>query len=576
MFHLTKPARRPSPWRGILALSLLTFLGLSLPSVPFVDAQQGKPAPAAKKEAAAALPSGVISPAMWRQPSATPLRPGEIDRLVSAELARARIKPAPRTTDEQFLRRVWLDVTGALPMPADVDDFLKDTRPDKRARVIDKLLDSKAYTRHWARYWREVISARVVDQLALVSAGAFEKWMEEQLQANRSWADIVRAMLTATGEVRFAEPDKNGVAFFLMSRRGADAVTERAAETSRVFLGIQIQCAQCHDHPSDVWKRPQFHEFAAHFARVRERPIFEEKRIKGLRLVSMGFGEYQMPGKDDPKKRTVTHPRFLDGSSPGMRLTDLKRRSALADSITSKDNPWFAAAFVNRIWGELLGQSFYQPVDDLGPQKEAVFPTVLTRVASSFRGSNHDIKALFRAILNSETYQRQIRIGESTDEHLMFASVYPTRLPADSLWKSLTGALGQMGGPGAFGRRPMGPFGRFFGLEGQFRQEFGYDPSSRPEEVEGSVSQALLLMNNPQINQKIRATGTNLLARILSTYSDDGEALRMLYLRALARRPTDREMARCRQHIATAGSRAEGFEDVLWALINSTEFQTKR
>jgi hypothetical protein len=457
-----------------------------------------------------------------------------------------------------------------------VDDFLKDKRADKRARVIDKLLDSKAHGRHWARYWREVISARAVDRLALITAGAFEKWMEEQLRANRGWGEIVRAILTAGGEVRFAEPDKNGAAFFLLSRRGADAVTERAAEAARVFLGIQIQCAQCHHHPSDVWKRPQFHEFAAYFARVRERPVFENKRIAGVKLVSLPFGEYRMPGREDPKKQTVTHPRFLDGKSPGERLSDGERREALADAVTSKDNPWFAAAFVNRIWGELMGQSFYQPVDDLGPQKEAVFPTVLARLAGSFRGSDYDIKALFRAVLNSDAYQRQIRLGESADEHLLFASVYPTRLHADALWKSLTGALGRMGGPAAFGPRPMGPFARFFGLEAQFRQEFGYDPSSRPEEVEGSVSQALMLMNNPQINQKIRAVGTNLLARILATYSNDGEALRVLYLRALARRPTAREAARCRQHIATASSRAEGFEDILWALINSTEFQTKR
>ena len=554
--------------------------GISLVAVLALFAQHGfadPPKRAPKKSESAALPSGAIRPEMWEQAPTTPLQPGEIDRLVSAELKRASIKPAPRTTDEQFLRRVWLDLTGSLPMPADVDDFLKDTNANKRARVIDKLLDSKGYARHWGSYWREVIASRVTDPLSLINARAFEKWMEEQLRANRSWADITRAILTATGEVRFREANKNGPAFFLLSRRGADAVTERAAEASRVFLGIQIQCAQCHDHPSDIWKRQQFHEFAAYFGRVRERFIFEEKRIQGVRLVSISFGEYRMPGKDDPKQKTIIAPRFLDGKSAGWQLTDAQRRKKLTDAITSKDNPWFAAAFVNRMWGEFMGQSFYQPVDDLGPEKEAVLPTVLARVAGSFRGSNYDIKTLLRAILNSEVYQRQIRPGESAEEHLMFASIYPTRLPADSLWKSLTGTLGQMGASVGMGmRRPMGPFGRFFGLEAQFKQEFAYDPSSRPEEVEGSVSQALLMMNNPIINQKIRATGTNLVARILKAYPDDSAALRVLYLRALARRPTDHELARCRQHIQTAASRAEAFEDILWALINSTEFQTKR
>src|SRR5262249_17385123 len=160
------------------------------------------------------------------------------------------------------------------------------------------------------------------------------------------------------------QPDKNGQAFFLSSRYGMDTAVELAAETSRIFLGIQIQCAQCHDHPSDVWKRRQFHEFAAYFARTREVPIFtkEKKRFAGARQVSLPFAEHQMPGKDG-KKGTVMTPTFLDGKSAAPRLGDYQRRKALVAAITSRDNPWFAAAFVNRTWGLFLGQSFYQPID---------------------------------------------------------------------------------------------------------------------------------------------------------------------------------------------------------------------
>jgi len=305
-------------WALLLAVGGLIFL--TGPGA--LRAQPPKVAAAPAKEAAPALPSAAITPAMWKAAPTGPLQPGEIDRLLSADLSKARIKPAPRTTDEQFLRRVWLDLTGSLPMPADLSDFLKDQSPDKRAKVIDRLLESKSYARHWGRYWRQVIESRVTDNIARVAARPFETWMTEQLQANRSWAEITRTVLTATGEVRFAEANKSGPVFFLMSRRGADAVTERAAEASRIFLGVQIQCAQCHDHPSDVWKRQQFHEFAAYFARLRDRPIFEEKRLAGFRLVSTPFGEYQMPARNDPKKRTATNPRFLDGKAPGKRLSD--------------------------------------------------------------------------------------------------------------------------------------------------------------------------------------------------------------------------------------------------------------
>jgi hypothetical protein len=178
-------------------------------------------------------------------------------------------------------------------------------------------------------------------------------------------------------------------------------------------------------------------------------------------------------------------------------------------------------------------------------------------------------------VMNSQTYQRQLRPGEARDEHLLFAAAYPRRLDANSLWHALEETLGRMGGP-QFRRPGAGPFAALQGFENLFKEEFGFDPSSRPEEVEGSVSQALLMMNNPQINQKIQATGKNLLSRILKSYPNDDDALRILYLRTLARRPTDRERDRCREHIRTAAGRNEGFEDILWALLNSTEFQTRR
>jgi hypothetical protein len=547
-----------------------------LTSLLFTAAVHGD-APKSAARKTSSLPSGQLDSAGWLKFSTARLERGEIDRLVAAELAKAKIAPAPRTTDEQFIRRVYLDLTGRLPMPADVTEFLADKANDKRARLIDRLLESEDYSRHWAQYWRTVITSRTTDFRANVFARSFEAWLTAQLQANKSWAAVAHDMITGSGTLRFDDPEKDGQAYFMLSRLGADAITERTAETSRIFLGIQIQCAQCHDHPSDVWQRKQFHELAAYFARLRERPVRDGMRMIGFQTVSTFFGEHQMPGKDDPKKGTVMEPRFLDGKGPGAGLSDAKRREALAAAITSKENPWFAAAFVNRMWGELMGQAFYQPIDDLGPQKEAIMPDVVGRLAGAFRGSDYDVKLLLRELMNSETYQRQIRPGESADDHLLFAASNPVRMNADSLWQTLVGTLGRlepgprMGGPGA-----GAPFARLQTFEGNFKAEFGYDPSTRPAEVEGSVSQALMLMNNPLLNARIQATGTNLLGRILSSYTQDDEALRVVYLRALARRPTDRELERCRQHISRTGNRAEAFEDILWALINSTEYQTKR
>jgi hypothetical protein len=580
-------------------LFALTWLGL-----PGWAADNQKPAGAEKKPNYPARPDTKnvkIIPEAWKTLGNKTIAPHELDQLLIKELNADKLQTAPRTTDEQFIRRVTLDLTGKLPLPADVEEFVKDADPAKRSKLIDRLLASDDYARHWARYWRETVVARATSER--VKRGfqmpqRFEDWMFTQLKANHSWGQIAHDIIAATGELHYLpsppgpSPDAargergegNGEAFLLLSHEGPDGANERAAEVSRVFLGIQIQCAQCHDHPSDIWKRNQFHEMAAFFARTRERPVrnpdpsAQMKQI-GIALVSLPRGEHQMPAKDDPKKTTTIQPKFLTGQTIKEGLDDFDRRKALANFITSKDNYWFSAAFVNRVWGELVGQGFYQPVDNMGPLQESTYPNVLLHLAGSFRASNYDVKGLFRLVMNSQAYQRQIRLGDQANEHLHFAGIYPTRLPADALWESLVGALGMFPAP-PVGPQGMGPGGgRFagrFGLEAVFRDTFGFDPSTKSDEVEGSVPQALMLMNNPAINNRMKAAGGTNLSKILNSYTDDSEAIKMLYLRTLARKPTVRELETCLAFIHEVGKRNDAFEDIQWTLINSAEFQSKR
>jgi hypothetical protein len=545
-----------------------------------------------------------IKESLWKSASKSPLTSGEIDALILAKLREGGIAPAPIIGDEQFVRRVYLDVSGKPPTPSAVREFVADADPAKRAKLIDTLLDGDDYGTNWARYWDEVMSARLINnQQSRVLGRSFDKWMAEQLRKNRSWAGITRDLLTASGVARFDDTEgKSGPAFFLASHRGADSTTEQAAETARVFLGIQINCAQCHDHPFDVWKREQFHELAAYFTRVRTRLVRDPEsktiRFVGLELASADRGgmmggvggagrmragnEYRMPSLKDPRAAgTVTHPRMLNGKAPAKSLDDKNRRKALADAIVGRDNYWFAAAYTNRIWGALIGQTFYQPVDDMGPQRDAVHGPVLTRLAAGFAASDYDMKQFFRVVLNTQAYQRQSRVGASSAEHLYFAATYPTRLRPSAVYASLVNAVGPIQGFQPKGGARMGAgMGMFrpgaFGLEALIRSEFGFDPSLKNDDIEGSIPQALILMNNPQVNQKIRAQAGSVVAKILADHAKDAPALEEVYLRALSRKPTQTEASKCIAYVEKVGRRPEAYEDILWALINSTEFQTRR
>jgi hypothetical protein len=415
--------------------------------------------------------------------------------------------------------------------------------------------------------------------LRLARAPALEPWLYQQFKANRSWAEITRALVTAEGGLDASDGKvPNGAAAFLLCHIGPGAADERAADTARIFLGIQLQCAQCHNHPLDVWKRDQFHELAAFYGRTRER-LARNGMMINVSLGTSFIAEHRMPDLNHPGQSTVKHPRFLGGSSLPQGEPDEARRRALADALTAKDNYWFAAAYVNRLWGELLGQSFYQPVDDMGPLKEAHFPAVLARLAAGFQAADYDTKQIARAVLNSAAYQRQVRLGKATDEHLQFAAAYPARLKAEALWASLVQALGPLEPPRPMMQRPgpmAGPLARFRTFQFAFLREFNFDPSLKADEVEGTIPQALLLMNNPILANRIQAKDGNLLGKLLKQHERDEDALNALYLRVLARKPTERELQKCRNYITKVGRRAEAYEDLLWALLNSTEFQSKR
>lgn len=576
----------------------------------------------------------------------------QVDTRLNELLAKESVQPADLTNDEDFLRRIYLDLSGVVPSPKDITLFGLNGDAQKRAVVIEKLLASDDFGTLWGSYWREVIMSRATEQRATIVLSGLEAWLVEQFNSNRPWDEIARTLITATGSVR--ETGETGLIF---AHTGEPE--ELAAEISRIFLGIQMSCANCHDHPTDSWKREEFHQLAAFLPRVsvrrenpgdpaswivrsldndprrRGREIDVDQLFRGLdrnqdgliakseargqlqsrfdrildvadadknkklskeefeasRALAMsqqqgqGEMEYYMPDLNNPASRgKLTQPVFFIPDAKGPRLKtdadDMTRRHALVDYITSPTNEWFAKAFVNRIWSEMLGQGFYTPIDDMGPERIAMFEEVLDVLADGFVKNQYDVKWVYRTIANTDAYQRQIRTKASEHYVPPFASASPTRLSSDQIYMSLFKVLGAEQGLASFARSNRGGMrGRRTGLDpGKFlfQQTFGTDLSMPKDEIIGNVPQGLFMMNSPIVETLIRGTGDTKLSRILKDQSDDEDALREVYLLVLSREPTSKEINIGTSYVSEVDNRTEAFEDLMWSLLNSTEFISKR
>jgi hypothetical protein len=282
---------------------------------------------------------------------------------------------------------------------------------------------------------------------------------------------------------------------------------------------------------------------------------------------------------------------FLDGTIAPVGMNDVARRRKLAEAITDPGNVWFARATVNRVWNELVGSGFYTPVDDLGPDRKAVCPDVLDLLCNGFVKSGYDLKWLLATIANTQAYQRSVRTEAlvSTAADAPFAAATPTRLRADHVYASVMQVVGEPRPPFFLGRRSAGNgdekmdgpamAAMMFAERGpkrRFLELFGFDPSAPHEAVTGDVPQALVLMNSPLVAGRIRAPGDGPLGRIVADENSPEAAIEKLYLLALSRRPTAEETRFCVEHVRSASDRLDGYEDVAWALMNSTEFVTKR
>ncbi len=498
----------------------------------------------------------------------------QVDTLLSEELNTAQ-SGAP-ANDEVFLRRVFLDLVGHNPTPEEITAFALDPSSDKRVEVVNRLLDDPRFGENWARYWRDVMMYRRTDDRGQIAGPALVEYLSDQFNQNKPWDEIARSFITATGDVR-----ENGATGLIMAQFGNTA--DITSEVARIFLGIQIQCANCHDHKTDRWKRTQFHQLAAFFPRIAVRPVntddkrsfqvvgLDRKRPQALKQANRPVGdlEHYMPDLKHPESPgTKMEPvYFLTGQRLPDGETDAQRRQTLAKWITAPSDEWFAKAFINRIWAELVGTGFYDPVDDLGPDHTCTAPKTLDYLTHEFIGTKYDIKQLYRIIAATDAYQRESRSHRQSSDS-SFAFNCPQRLRGDELFDALIAALGIPDGAFGSGRQAI-----LRSPRGQFDQVFGYDPSLPRDEISGTIPQALLLMNGPQINRAINGNRPNSeLGKLLSSTADNESITVELYLRCLGREPSKDELLTCLNQVMQSKNRTEAFEDIQWALINSTEF----
>ena len=487
---------------------------------------------------------------------------GFIDELALAEWQRVGVQPAPLSSDSEFVRRAYLDLIGTLPQPDETRAFLNSTQQDKRAKLIDALLERPEYVDFWTLKWSDLLRVhrRYVGDKGLES---FRGWVRRAVRENRPLNEMVRELITAQGDLFSNGP----VGFYFV-----DSKPEELAETTaQVFLGIRLQCARCHHHPLEVWGQDDYYGLAAFFTRMQ----FKDAGKLGVRF---GGPKSLRPTAAPNKNRKLqmeSEPRLLGGQTvAAAELSDV--RQPLADWIAANDNPWFARNFVNRYWAWVTGRGIVEPVDDLRATNPASIPPLLEALTRDFVEHDFDAKRLLRTICNSRVYQLASDLNPERDRNgRLFTHRVPRRMPAEVLLDAVcrfTGVEEKFNGQPAGTRAIALPDPT---IGSPFLMTFGRPLRNNACECarvsKPDLAQALFLVNDYGLNAKIRDPNGRL-NRLLKDGSPDKSIVEELYLAALTRMPTDEERNVIRELLAEIPNREEGWQDVMWTLLNCSEF----
>ena len=484
-----------------------------------------------------------------------------VDIKAAAKWRELGLVPSPICTDAEFLRRALLDVIGTTPTPDEIEDFLADDDPEKRTKLVDRLLDRPEYVDFWTLKWGDILRVDS-DKLGAQGMLAFNLWLRTTFRTNQPVDQMVEELVTAQGSIF-----SNGPANFFRVARSPDDLAET---TAQVFMGVRLQCARCHHHPFEAYGQDDYYGLAAYFARVKTKRSDEFGLFGGEQVVYVArSGEVYQPRTG--QKMT---PRPL-GDAPADDPVD--RRRALAKWLTAQNPRWLARNVVNRYWGYVMGKGLVNPIDDLRETNPPTNPALLDALADAFIASGYDLKALLRLILTSRVYQ--LSASTTADNRLdstFFTHYTIKRLTAEQLLDAIDEATGTVE---KFPRLPAGT--RAIALPDTNYASYFLDTFGRPlraiaceceRSSDPNLSQALHLMNGELLNRKLLQTDGRLARLLRDPKLTDETLVGRLYLLTFNRTSTVAETDAARSILAEAPSRVAGAQDLFWALLNSKEF----
>lgn len=512
-----------------------------------------------------------------------------IDAQIRQGWSDSGLKPAVPATDGEFCRRAFLDVIGRLPTVAELNKYLADSKATRKQKLLDRLLDSEEYNMDYATNWMTIWTTLLIgrpmarEDRALFNREGMQQYLRTAFARNIPYDQMAYELVSATGTTKPGQEGYNGAVNFLIGKLAENA-TEATARTAKYFLGMQVQCTQCHNHPFNEYKQDQFWSMNAFFRQTKSQGVRDGRQMDYATLRNENFaGEGSTPKEAEiyfelrNGTMQVAYPKFVDGTAinPSGYVEDVNRRAELGKLIVKSD--MFGKAIANRMWSHFLGYGFTKPVDDMGPHNQPSHPELLDRLGKEFAAHGHDFKKMIRWIVLSEAYSLSSKITPTNKkddptlgEKPKFSHFYLRQMQAEQLYESMLTATMI---PGSKGESDLdAKEGRKTQLLSQFTVTFGNDEGEDATTFNGTIPQALMMMNGP-MTKSATATNPGSLLNWLSQNASPTEAVDYLYMAAYARKPTSGELGMARELLGTRGGNLlSGLEDIWWALLNSNEF----